>query len=50
MLGHLQDLSSLPSISAVVDDKGRDLDEEFKVEAKAILQNFLQVHDKYIFS
>ncbi|XP_031443338.1 uncharacterized protein si:rp71-46j2.7 isoform X2 [Clupea harengus] len=37
-----QDLSSLPSISAVVDDKGRDLDEEFKVEAKAILQNFLQ--------
>ncbi|KAL2077210.1 hypothetical protein ACEWY4_026714 [Coilia grayii] len=37
-----QDMSGLPSISAIVDDRGKDLDEAFQEEAKATLQNFLQ--------
>lgn len=43
MLGHMQDMSGLPSVSAILDDKERDLDEAFQEEAKATLQNFLQV-------
>ncbi|XP_041930754.1 uncharacterized protein si:rp71-46j2.7 isoform X1 [Alosa sapidissima] len=37
-----QDMSGLPSVSAIVDDKGRDLDEAFQEETKTTLQTFLQ--------
>ncbi|XP_062381004.1 uncharacterized protein si:rp71-46j2.7 isoform X2 [Sardina pilchardus] len=37
-----QDMSGLPSVSAIVDDKGRDLDEAFQEETKTTLQSFLQ--------
>lgn len=48
MPGHLQDTSGLPSVSSILDDKGRDLDEAFQEEAKTALQNFLQVQLKII--